>query len=57
MFDLSGAQLRPYYIREVVFWDRVPKGRLFPPAKIVRGRGPEILDLELLVDIDVILEV
>ena len=57
MFDLSGAQLRPYYIREVVVWDRVPKGGLFPPAETVRGRGPEILDLELLVDIDVILEV
>ena len=56
MFDLSGAQLRPYYIREVVVWDRVPKGRLFPPTKIVRGRGPEILDLEP-VDEDVILEV
>ena len=57
VFDLSSAQLRPNFIREVVVWGRVPKGGLFPPAETVRGRGPEILDLELIVSIDVNLEI
>ena len=57
MFDLSSTKLRPNFFREVVFWDRVPKGGLFPLAKTVRGRGLEILDLELIVSIDVNLEI
>ena len=57
MFDLSSAQLGPNFVQEVVDWGRVPKGGLFPPVETVRGRGPKILDLELIVDIDVILEI
>ena len=57
MFDLSSSQLRLDYIRKFVVSDRVAKGRLFPPAETVRGRGPKIFDLELLVDVDVNMEV
>ena len=57
MFDLDSTNLWPNYIREVVVWDRFPKGGLFPPVESIRGRGPEILDLEPILYIDVNLEI